>query len=230
MCEILADMREQARAAGNDPGRVDRALALVAGVGLRAAGLRYGTTHARLQLPGPQVSAGASLQAHVGAENGGAIGAALYNRRGEMMDGKQNSKTCWDNMQRGWARLSGVETARGFGVDADLLDKIDSEMARLQEASVAPRLYLCWCQSVGVACTMSAKVGGEGRGKYLIQEQELQTDYDWDAYRTAAIPGRDGEDPECLQSGSLRNVRHGIRLVLWCASILPRHSEGSNDG
>ena len=51
MCGILAELREQARAAGNDPGRVERALALVAGVGLRAAGLRYGTTLTACQCP-----------------------------------------------------------------------------------------------------------------------------------------------------------------------------------
>ena len=31
MCELLAELREQARAAGNDQGRVERALGLVAG-------------------------------------------------------------------------------------------------------------------------------------------------------------------------------------------------------
>ena len=51
MCGILAELREQARAAGHDQGRVDRALALVAGVGLRAALRRYGTTLTACQCP-----------------------------------------------------------------------------------------------------------------------------------------------------------------------------------
>ena len=44
MCGLLDKMREQTISVGNEPGRVDRALALVAGGGLGDAIDRYGTT------------------------------------------------------------------------------------------------------------------------------------------------------------------------------------------